>query len=211
MASTRRSWKHDRHVDIRETKRELRARLRAARDALAPADVTSWSAAITAHVRDAAAWRDAEAIAGFVGVRGEPETRPLLEHALAEGKAVWLPRVLGPSELGFVRVRSLGVLAPGGFGLFEPPLDQNDPPLAFAQTDVDVVLVPGLAFASDGARLGFGRGYYDRALAPFAKLRTPVRLGVCFTAFLDREPVPTDGYDVGVHAIATEHGLVACV
>jgi 5-formyltetrahydrofolate cyclo-ligase len=196
-------------VDIGEQKRELRARLRAARDALAPERVIEWSAAITNHVHDDPAWRGAEAIAGFVGVRGEPETRALLELALAEGKAVWLPRVLGPSELGFVRVRSLGVLAPGGFGLLEPPLDPDEPPHALAEIDVDLALVPGLAFATNGARLGFGRGYYDRALAPFGQSRVPLRLGVCFSAFLDREPIPTDTHDVTMHAVATEHGIVA--
>lgn len=197
-------------MDIREHKRELRARLRAARDALAPERVTAWSAAITTHVRQAAAWRDADAIAGFVGVRGEPQTHALLEHALAAGKALWLPRVLGPTALGFVRVRSLDVLAPSGFGLLEPPLDPDAPPVALAETDVDLVLVPGLAFTRDGARLGFGRGYYDRALAPLAARPSPLRLGVCFADFLDREPLPTDELDIRVHAIATEHGIIVC-
>jgi len=197
-------------VDVGDRKQGLRARLRAARGALAPEAVSEWSAAIVRHVQAASAWREAGAIAGFVGVKGEPETHTLLDAALQAGKSLWLPRVLGPRDLGFVRVRALDVLAPGGFGLLEPPLDRDDPPLPLAAIDVDLVLVPGLAFARDGARLGFGRGYYDRTLAPFAAKDVPVRMGVCFAAFLDREPIPTDVHDVTMHAIATEHGVVAC-
>jgi 5-formyltetrahydrofolate cyclo-ligase len=106
-------------------------------------------------------------------------------------------------------VRALDVLAPGGFGLLEPPESAGEPqPLA--ALDLDLVLVPGLGFASSGARLGFGRGYYDRALAPFADRDAPLRLGLCFAEFLDTAAIPTDTYDVPMHAIATERGITAC-
>jgi 5-formyltetrahydrofolate cyclo-ligase len=193
-------------VDIRTAKRDLRARMRAIRDALSSEAVDAMSAAIAAHVMNEPSWTSARAVAGFVGVRGEPDTRELLEHALAMGKALWLPRVLGPTELGFVRVRSLDTLVPGGFGLLEPPPSERTH--ALTDRDVDLVLVPGLAFASNGARLGFGRGYYDRALASFAAIDPPLRLGLCFAAMLDAAEIPTDENDVPMHAIATEHGIV---
>ncbi len=181
--------------------------MRAVRDALSSDAVEAMSAAITAHVMADPAWTSARALAGFVGVRNEPDTMELLEHALASGKALWLPRVVSPTEIRFARVHSLDALAPGGFGLLEPPA--SAPTHALTDRDVDLVLVPGLAFASNGARLGFGRGYYDRALASFAAAPPPLRLGVCFAAFLDTAPIPTDENDVPMHAVATEHGIVA--
>ena len=195
-------------MDVIDEKRELRARLRAARTAIPSEQIAMMSAAIVQCVRSSPAWARARAIAGFVGVNGEPDTRALLELAIAEGKALWLPRVLGARDLGFAQVHGLAQLEPGGFGLLEPPSHAANVPLSAVA--LDLVLVPGLAFTSDGARLGFGRGYYDRALAPFANDETPLRLGVCFTAFLDRELVPTDAHDVPMHAIATEHGIVVC-
>lgn len=193
-------------MDVPAEKRELRARMRALRDALSSEAVDAMSAAITAHVLADPAWTSARAIAGFVGVRNEPDTRALLEHALATGKALWLPRVLGPTELAFVRVHALESLVPGGFGLLEPPASEHTH--ALTDRDVDLVLVPGLAFASNGARLGFGRGYYDRALASFVATDPPLRLGLCFSSFLDTSPIPTDANDVPMHALATEHGIV---
>jgi len=197
-------------VDVDTAKRELRSRLRSERARLEPTLVQRASTQLVDVIRRSTPWRTARSIAAFVGVRHEPDTRALLQAALDEGKALWLPRVLDGDRLGFRRVHALAELVPGTFGLFEPPLVADDPPCELAATGVDLVLVPGLAFGSDGARIGFGRGYYDRALAPLAGRAAPVRMGVCFAAFLDATEIPMDALDVPVHAVATEHGVVVC-
>jgi 5-formyltetrahydrofolate cyclo-ligase len=184
--------------------------LRLERARLDPAFVQHASAQLVDVIRRAPPWRAAPSIAGFVGVRHEPDTRALLQAALDEGKALWLPRVLDGGHLGFRRVHTLAELVSGSFGLFEPPLVVDDPPRELATTGVRLVLVPGLAFGSDGARIGFGRGYYDRALAPLAGRDVPVRVGVCFAAFLDAAPIPIDAFDVPMHGVATERGVVEC-
>lgn len=195
-------------MDVVRDKQELRARLRAARAAIAPERIATMSSAIAAHVQASPAWASAAAIAGFVGVKGEPDTRELLAAVLAEGKALWLPRVLGPREIGFARVHELADLVRGGFGLFEPPASAGI--VALAAAAVDLVLTPGLAFTSAGVRLGFGRGHYDRELGPTAIDAAPIRMGICFAEFLDVVALPSDAHDVPMHAIATEHGVIAC-
>jgi 5-formyltetrahydrofolate cyclo-ligase len=189
--------------------------LRARRAELPEAAQARASAAIAAGVGRLAVWRHARAVAGFVGVRGEPDTRPMLEAALREGKRLWLPRVAGATRLQWVAVDELeGQLRPGAFGLLEPWPREGARVLDRITGDagIDLVLVPGLAFASTGARIGFGCGYYDRALEPVAEADRPLRSGVCFERFLDplEGPIPVEAHDVHMHLVATEQGIVRC-
>ena len=168
--------------------------------------------AILAHP----AWEEARGIAAFVGVRGEPHTRPLLEAALAGGRRLWLPRVvdaMGGLSL-LVEVTSTDQLAPAAFGLLEPAPRDDEVSLTAVPPGgpIDLVLVPGLAFDSQGARIGFGPGHYDRLLEPVAALEHPVRMGLCFHDFFDPAagPIPTEPHDVPMHFIATEEGVVRC-
>jgi 5-formyltetrahydrofolate cyclo-ligase len=193
----------------------LREALRGRRAGLLPDRRSAGSAAIAAAVQRHPTWGGARAVAGFVGVRGEPDTRALLEAALREGKRLWLPRVVDDSRLQWVAVDDLdGQLRPGTFGLLEPVEREGADVLdrITAEADIDLVLVPGLAFASSGARIGFGCGYYDRALEGVASAAHPVRIGVCFSGFLDppEGPIPADGHDVPMHLVVTEHGVVSC-
>ena len=154
------------------------------------------SAIIAQRVQQHPAW-SAAAIAAFVGVRHEPDTRALLEAALEQGKTLWLPRVDSDTALTWGRVEDLDALVPGRFGLLEPPSGQRAFPA------VDLVLVPGVAFGRDGARLGHGRGYYDRALASTA---AGPRIGLCLARFLDppEGPIPMGPTDIYVDAVIAE-------
>lgn len=187
----------------------LRAALLARRRALAEADVLAASAHLAEAVRGSRAWRDADTIAAFVGVRNEPHTAALLEAALAEGKALWLPAMRG-GVIAFARVRSLDALAPAPFGLVEPVAAPGE--VTLGELAPPLVLVPGLAFSSAGARIGFGRGHYDRALAPLRTRDDCVRMGVAFAAFVDppEGAIPMAAHDVPMHQLATEHGVVDC-
>jgi 5-formyltetrahydrofolate cyclo-ligase len=197
------------------TKAALRAALLQRRQGRDPEDNASRSAALLGHLVRHPLWRQARGVAAFVGVRGEPDTWGLLAAALAEGKRLWLPRMQGkPSEIAFVPVNDLRELAPGCFGLLEPrPREgqatlKNPSPAA----GIDLVLVPGLGFARDGARLGFGKGHYDRALAPIRHLAAPLRVGLCFADDLDPRDgqIPRDELDVPMHWVATPDGVHHC-
>ncbi len=133
----------------------------------------------------------AKAVALFVGVRHEPQMRGVFD-ALSP-RTRWLPRVVGPSALAWGRVDAWGSLQPGRFGIPEP-VDAHE----MALPDVDVVLVPGLAFDARGGRLGWGRGYYDRALGQSGAHR----IGLCLAPGLV-DAVPTESHDVRMHAVVT--------
>jgi 5-formyltetrahydrofolate cyclo-ligase len=196
-------------------KAALRAALLRRRHGRDPDDNARHSAALLGHLIRHPLWQQARGVAAFVGVRGEPDTWGLLAATLAEGKRLWLPRMEGtPAEIAFVPVQDLRELVPGRFGLREPLLRDGQPILKSpsAAAGVDLVLVPGLGFGRDGARIGFGKGHYDRALAPIRHLAAPLRIGLCFADDLDPQDgkVPVDELDVPMHWVATPDGVHHC-
>ena len=140
-------------------------------------------------------YRAARTVLLFVGVGTEPDTLPIIEQALVEGKTVALPRVLGHGIMRAHKIGSLSELVPGAFGIQEPAEESPVIP----PSDIDLILVPGLAFARDGHRLGHGGGYYDRYLAACS----------AFTVGLAREKlllaaVPAEPHDIPVRCLITE-------
>jgi 5-formyltetrahydrofolate cyclo-ligase len=119
----------------------------------------------------------------------ELDLTPLLERHPAR---YYLPKVAG-EELS---VHPFGPLAPGPFGLLEPTTPPVDP------GDLDLVVVPGLAFDQEGYRLGHGQGYYDRFLASVQA----VTAGVVPEALL-LPRLPRDPWDVPVGHLVTERGV----
>jgi 5-formyltetrahydrofolate cyclo-ligase len=94
------------------------------------------------------------------------------------------------------------IWARGPFGLREPP--SHAPQRAIGE--IDVFLVPGVAFTKDGRRLGRGGGYYDGTLA----LRSPtaITIGVAFDCNVVID-LPLEAHDLRVDFVATEHGVLA--
>jgi 5-formyltetrahydrofolate cyclo-ligase len=138
----------------------------------------------------------------FHPLPGEPNVRPLLVEALALGHEVVLPRFNQYAmEYEGVAVRSVEELKPGHFGILEPAPDSP----VFALNRLDLTLVPGVAYDSEGRRLGRGKGYYDRLLGKVGG-RT---CGVAFDWQLVPE-VPAEAHDVSVNLILTPSRWLRC-
>lgn len=158
------------------TKRELRREVRARRAARSrdPASATLAAQGLrrTGVAALGAAARAGRTVTAYAALPGEPDPGPLRAALSALGARVLLPVVAGPGELrwGADGPTRPGHLLPGGRRLDEPPGDPADLPRTadLALGPDDVLLVPALAVARDGARLGQGGGYYDRALAVLA-------------------------------------------
>lgn len=141
-------------------------------------------------------------VSGFHAIRGELDVGPLLAVLAARGHPLALPALVGTDDMVF-RAWSPGEpLVPGTFGLREPPSEapERDPAL---------LLVPLAAFDAAGNRIGYGRGYYDRALARLdAGSVRPTAVGIAF-AVQEVAAIPAEPHDRPLDFILTETGLHA--
>ena len=188
-------------LPLAEAKRAARAAAKARWASLSPAALDAISAGLCARLFALPAWRQAAGVFCFASMPGEPDTFPVLRRALAEGKLLYLPRVVGGGVMELVAVRDLGTLAPGALHIPEPTGSAPASPAALAAAGT-LALLPGLAAAATPAgitRLGRGGGYYDRYLE-----RCPAfTAGLCREALLvDR--VPREAHDQRVDAVVTE-------
>ena len=138
-------------------------------------------------------------LAGFVAVRSELDPAPALSEARRQGARVAFPRIddgAGP-RLRF-HVADESELRPGRFGIPAPGPEQTE----VALTDIDLVLVPGLAFDADGGRLGFGGGYYDELLET-APVERPWVVGFGYD-FQVVDGCPTEPRDQRVDCVVTD-------
>ena len=149
-------------------------------------------------------WREARVLHTYVGaVEGEVGTREVARRALAEGKTVACPRVRwSPRGLDSYAIRSLDDLVEGRRGLWEPDPARSAP---VSDAELDLVLVPGLAFDRSGWRIGFGAGLYDRFLAG---VDAP-RVGLAFSLQI-QSSLPVEPHDEPVDWIVTEGETIAC-
>ena len=183
-------------------KRKLRREAAAARDAVR--DRAGAAAAACGHLIALPAYRLAATVLWYASMPSELATGPAIEAALAEGKRVVVPWCDGEA-LGLWWLESMSELEPGTWGIPEPPVARrNAPERRVAPEDVDLVVVPGLAFDRRGRRLGHGKGYYDRLLA-----HSPaVRAGLCHDAQVFPE-VPAGPRDAVMDWLITERGAFA--
>ena len=119
----------------------------------------------------------------------------MARQALGAGKQLVYPRVDGET-LVFEEVNDLSRLAPGAFGVLEPRGGR-----AVAVDRIDVLLVPGVAFDRSGHRLGYGKGFYDRAIAKCSD--NTVRVGFAYD-FQVVDALPVGEHDQPVAALMTE-------
>jgi 5-formyltetrahydrofolate cyclo-ligase len=183
------------------TKLALRDQLLAARRRLPLTVLGERARALATHVTQVPEVRRAATVAAYVSVSSEPGTGPLLEALRESGKRVILPLVQPDLDLDWAAYAGPEALATARRGLLEP----TTPPLGRdALATADAVLVPGLAVARDGTRLGQGGGCYDRALA-----RVPVGTFVCVLLNSEEvlDSVPRADHDRPVSAVATELGI----
>lgn len=180
-------------------KRSIREKLLAARRHCSLETCLHLSLLIQGRFLDSEAYRQARSLALYSPVMNEVQTESVARRALADGKRLVYPRVVG-SELHFAEVSALGALVPGAFGIPEPP-GGCEVPLA----EIDLVIIPGVAFDTAGHRLGYGKGYYDRALA--AGTPRPARIGFCYEFQLIAN-LPAAAHDIRMTQLVTEQRLL---
>ena len=184
------------NADKQAQKNELRVKIRAAVKGMPPEKRKSDSEKICALLREQSFLQSVRSILFFAPLPEEPNLWPVLVETMLGKTIVALPcfdadnQVYQPRRVTDLHVQIIS----GKFGIREPsefcvPIPPND---------LDLVLVPGVAFGLDGHRLGRGKGYYDRLLQSFSG----TKVGVAFEEQIV-EVVPSEANDVRMDVILT--------
>lgn len=184
---------------IAEQKSQLRKDCRTARKELGEDARARASLAICGHIESWSLFQQSRTVLTYMPIRFEADLTPLLAH---QPHKHWvLPRIL-PAENGRMEfhIYDADRLVRHQFGMLEPAPDAP----VIAEEEIELTLVPGLAYDRLGYRLGYGGGYYDRFLSRFGG----VSAGIVFQA-LWLDLLPHSGYDVPVKWIVTEQGIIA--
>lgn len=172
------------------TKKELRQRIRTQKRRLSAAELAVMSEDICSKVLALASWQEAGTLLLYYPLPDEVDVRLLIKDAFESGKKVLLPVVKG-DELELHLYEGEASLKEGAFGIMEPtgPLFAPE-----HYGEIELAIIPGMAFDNAGHRLGRGKGYYDRLLP---NLRDAKLIGVCFP-FQFLEEVPAEAHDISV-------------
>lgn len=178
-------------------KQNLRAQSRRFRERLEPDRKTKMDGKIGMRLASLKEYRAAPVIYTYVSKPLEVDTLRLIEKAVADGKRVAVPRCLQETlEMEFLEISSSADLEPGCYGVLEPVAGKCRQAVECAGA---LCIVPGLSFDSQGYRLGYGKGYYDRFLAGFKG----VTVGLCYSG-CTRWNLPHGYYDRPVDILITE-------
>lgn len=143
----------------------------------------------------------AKTIMFYVDVRDEVRTRQALPAALASGKRIVVPYCLD-GELELFWLENMDELELGMYRILEPKNDLRSVKTKhFQPADLDLVMVPGVAFDRNGGRTGHGKGYYDKLLQ-HARLDAPL-IALSFECQLF-EKIPAESHDIYMDKIVTE-------
>lgn len=142
-------------------------------------------------------FRQASCIAFYHAIAGEVQTDGLIEKWYRD-KTILLPLVEG-DDLRLLRYEGKDSLKSGAFGILEPA--EGCRPVA--ESDIDLIVVPGVAFDRSHNRLGRGKGFYDRLLS---KLNVP-KIGICFD-FQLKDQIPAEPFDRKMDLIITEKEII---
>jgi 5-formyltetrahydrofolate cyclo-ligase len=182
------------------SKAELRRRMRARLAGMTPAERAAAGERIAERVWSLPQVAAARTLLLYAALPEEVPTAEIAREARRRGLVVTYPRCLPETrEMALHRIGVDEELVAGSYGLLEP---REECPL-LATEEIDVALVPGLAWDRAGHRLGRGAGYYDRL---FARSRwRGARIGLFF-ALQEAEAVPADAWDRRLDAVVTEDG-----
>ena len=188
---------------LTEEKRIFRKTALEKRRALSNTERTNHSSMIQKLLFDFSVFREAKRIFAFASMPDEVQTNEILAKMLEAGKEVSIPLITGPRKMEAAAFSDMADLVPEKYGILTVKPEKRrilDP------SELDFVLVPGVAFSKDGIRLGMGGGYYDDFLK---RASSAYRLAVVYGCQVF-DTVPQETWDEQVDAILTEKGIAVC-
>lgn len=193
------------NADLSALKADLRQEVLAKRDALPPeqrieGSIAAAQAALTLSCFDPGRFLPGTNVSAFLPIRSEIDARPLMARLGDLGARLCLPAMISKTQIEFRELTRETRLVEAAFKTIVP---ENGSTLL----DPKILIVPLSAFDSDGGRLGYGAGYYDRVIEKLAAGGIdPVLIGLAFeTQRVDA--VPMEPHDRRLDAIVTDHTI----
>lgn len=184
--------------NIKEVKKNLRAQYRQYRERMNPVKKSQHDAAILSRFLSLREYENVRTVFTYVSKPIEVDTTMLIRSVLESGRKVAVPLCFPETcKMKFYEIHSLEELADGAYGVLEP-VPQNSGP-ALESTENSLCIVPGFSFDSQGYRLGYGKGYYDRFLSNFKG----TTVGFCYAGCVKLD-LPHGFYDRPVDILITE-------
>jgi len=193
--------------DRMESKEDIRKRILDIRGMMTSEDRSRKSKTIGQKLQGMEFYKKAAMIMGYMDFRNEVMMGHILKEAKRSGKRILLPiSVPRDHSLLIAEVSDFERdLRPGAYGIMEPRLEnvalQIDP------FEIDIIIVPGVAFDPAGHRIGYGAGYYDRFLASLSS--KTLKLGLAFQEQIVSH-IPADIHDIAMDVIITDKHVYEC-
>lgn len=183
-------------VDIRVIKRELRQRFRSIRENMNENEKKQLDFKIFQRLCSFEKYKKAKTILIFVSTKIEVDTIKIIEQAFRDKKNVAVPKCLDKrGTMAFFIIKSMDELKKASFDLLEPDIEASPKLVDFSDS---ICILPGFAFDSNGYRIGFGKGYYDRFLQKYSG----IKIGICYNSCITAE-LPHGRYDVTADYVIT--------
>ena len=181
-------------------KNKLKEQMLEKRNSLSKQEIAEKSRQIESNLFNLEQYKKSKIIMFFVSFNSEVDTHNMIKEAL-KNKTVVIPKVVSNEIEPSVIIDFDSLLPSGKYGILEPI-----EAMKIAYKNIDLVLVPGIAFDSGGHRIGYGFGYYDKFLKKVSKA---VKIGLAFD-FQIADKIPKESYDVPVDVIISEKRVVEC-
>jgi len=189
-------------TDEQESKSAVRSRIRAWLGGISDEERRVASEQACGLLKEQGVWRAAKRVLFYAALKDELDLTALWNDAIADGKQIALPRFVPQNKSYEVcLIDPKEALCQGQFGILEPPPGCS--PCRLNQ--LDLTMVPGIAFDLEGRRLGRGRGFYDRLL----KDVSGTKCGVAFDRQVEPQ-IPVEPHDIRVDCILTPTRWLTC-
>ena len=145
--------------------------------------------------------KKADTVLCYISIDDEICTDEIVRVLLDSGKSVGAPYCVDNNgNMDFYYITDFEDLRIQSFGVREPVIEKCKKVTSFDNT---IIILPGLCFDSNGNRLGYGKGYYDR----FLQIHSLISVGLCYNSLIVKK-VPTDMYDKKADIIVTENDII---
>ncbi|MEQ8153593.1 MAG: 5-formyltetrahydrofolate cyclo-ligase [Clostridiaceae bacterium] len=183
-------------------KKQIRENVMKTRDNLESGVKMKYEKRITEVLTNSPLYNSAEKIFIFVAFGSEVSTMEIIEDAFNKGKKVYVPKVYSRERImKAIQINSVRDLKPGVFGILEPESGEE------LIGELDLIIMPGVAFSKSGDRIGYGGGFYDKFLESIGEGVKKVAIAFSLQVL---EKLPQEPFDQKVDYIITEEEVIKC-